>query len=163
MRRTEVKSYYAAIWRLTTISKTLRRAGIRWRRAKLRVHSPDLLNVVKRQRITDLQQLARSVNLTSQAATHPRSDELPKEATLVSLDNTDLHWCPDIGATYGAVSRKVKVNTPSLENPWYALFGSLHFPSGPSGEGLNTIHQRKRAVDLLEHLQLLIDFDQDRF
>ena len=144
----------------TTVSKTLHRIGIRWRRAKRRVHSPDPLYMVKRQRIADLQQLALSGNLTSQATAHPRSDEPPKAATLVFLDSTDLHWCPDIGATYGAVGQQVKVDTPGLENPWYALFGSLHFPTG---EGLYTVHQRKRAVDLLEHLQLLIDFDQDRF
>ena len=144
----------------TTLSKTLRRVGIRWRRAKRRVYSPDPLYVVKRQRIADLQQLALSGNLTSQAAAHPRSDEPPKAATLVFLDSTDLHWCPDIGSTYGPIGQQVKVDTPGLENPWHALFGSLHFPSG---EGLYTVHQRKRAAELLEHLQLLIDLDQYRF
>ena len=137
----------------TTISKALRRVGIRWRRAKLRVHSPDPLYVVKRARIAQLQQLALEGNLTSQAAAHPRSDQPPKPATLVFLDSTDLHWCPDIGATYGPIGQQVKVDTPGLDNPWYALFGSLHFPSG---EGLYTVHERKRAAELLEHLQLLI-------
>ena len=33
----------------------------------------------------------------------------------------------------------------------------------PSGEGLYTIHQRKRAADLLEHLHLLIELDQNHF
>ena len=144
----------------TTISKTLRRVGIVWRRAKRRVHSPDPLYVVKRQRVADLQHLALSGKLTSQAAAHPRSDEPPKPATLVFLDSTDLHWCPDIGATYGPVGQQVKVDTPGLENPWYALFGSLFFPSG---EGLYTVHHRKRAVELLEHLQLLIELDPTHF
>jgi transposase len=136
-----------------TISKALHRAGIRWRRAKWRVHSPDPLYVVKRQRIAELQQLALSGNLTSRTA-HPQSDEPPKPATLVFLDSTDLHWCPDLGSTYTPVGQQVKVDTPGLENPWLALFGSLHFPSGA---GLYTVHHRKRAADLLEHLQLLID------
>ena len=48
-----------------TLSKALRRAGIRWRRAKWRVHSPDPLYVVKRQRIAELQQLALAGRLTS--------------------------------------------------------------------------------------------------
>jgi transposase len=144
----------------TTLSKALRRVGIRWRRAKRRVHSPDPLYVVKRQRIADLKQLALSGDLTSEAAAHPRSDEPPKPATLVFLDSTDVHWCPDIGPAYVAVGQQLKVNTPGLENPWYALFGSLHFPSG---EGLYTVHHRKRAPELLEHLQLLIDSDLDRF
>jgi transposase len=142
-----------------TLSKALRRAGIRWRRAKWRVHSPDPLYVVKRQRITELQQLALAGRLTSRTA-HPDSDEPPKPATLVFLDSTDLHWCPDLGSTYAPVGQQVKVDTPGLENPWLALFGSLHFPSG---EGLYTVHQRKRAADLLEHLQLLIDFDPEHF
>ena len=144
----------------TTISKTLRRVGIVWRRAKRRVHSPDPLYVVKRQRVADLEQLATSGNLTTEAAAHPRSDEPPKPATLVFLDSTDLHWCPDIGATYGPIGQQVKVNTPGLENPWYALFGSLFFPSG---EGLYTVHHRKRALELLEHLQLLIALDPNHF
>jgi transposase len=144
----------------TTISKAIRRVGIRWRRAKRRVHSPDPLYVVKRQRVDQLEQLALSGKLTSEAAAHPRSDEPPKPALLAFLDSTDLHWNPDIGSTYGLIGQQVKVDTPGLENPWYALFGSLVFPSG---EGLYTIHQRKRAVELLEHLQLLIELDQNHF
>jgi hypothetical protein len=41
-----------------------------------------------------------------------------------------------------------------------ALIGSLHFPSG---EGLYTVHHRKRTADLLEHLQLLIDSHPEHF
>lgn len=159
-----LREYLAAYHQITvtqtTISKALRRVGIRWRRAKRRVHSPDPLYVVKRARIAHLEQLALEGNLTSEAAAHPRSDEPPRPATLVFLDSTDLHWCPDIGATYGLQGQQVKVDTPGLENPWYALFGSLSFPSG---EGLYTIHERKRAAELLEHLQLLIDQDPEHF
>jgi transposase len=144
----------------TTISKTIRRVGIRWRRAKRRVHSPDPLYVVKRQRVEQLEQLALSGKLTSEAAAHPRSDEPPKPALLVFLDSTDLHWNPDIGSIYGPIGQQVKVDTPGLENPWYALFGSLLFPSG---EGLYTIHHRKRTAELLEHLQLLIELDQNHY
>lgn len=143
-----------------TISKALHRVGIRWRRAKLRVHSPDPLYVVKRHRIKDLEQLALAGGLTSAVAAHPPSDEPPKPATLVFLDSTDLHWCPDLGPTYVPLGKQVQVNTPGFANPWYALFGSLHFPSG---EGLYSVHKRKRADELLEHLQLLIDFDPNRF
>lgn len=144
----------------TTIARALRRVGIRWRRAKRRVHSPDPLYVVKRQRVAELQQLALSGDLTSQAAAHPPSDEPPKPASLVFFDSTDLHWCPDIGATYGPIGQQVQVDTPAVENPWKALSGSLAFPSG---EGLYTIHHRKRAVEFLEHLQLLMELDPQRF
>jgi transposase len=158
-----LRQYLAAYHQIqvtqATLSKALRRAGIRWRRAKWRVHSPDPLYVVKRQRIAELQQLALAGSLTSRTA-HPDSDEPPKPATLVFLDSTDLHWCPDLGPTYAPIGQQVKVDTPGLENPWLALFGSLHFPSG---EGLYTIHHRKRAADLLEHLQLLIDLEPEHF
>lgn len=160
MLRRYLEKYHQVEVTQTTISKTLRRLGIVWRRAKRRVHSPDPLYVVKRQRVADLEQLATSGRLTTEAAAHPRSDEPPKPATLVFLDSTDLHWCPDIGATYGPVGQQVKVDTPGLANPWYALFGSLVFPSG---EGLYTVHRRKRAVELLEHLQLLIALDPNHF
>jgi len=143
-----------------TIARALRRVGIRWRRAKKRVHSPDPLYVVKRQRIAELQHLALSGDLTSQSAAHPRSDEPPKPANLVFLDSTDLHLCPDVGPVYAPVEKQMKVDTPGLENPWNALFGSLFFPAG---EGLYTIHHRKRAAEFLEHLQLLIDLDPNRF
>ena len=77
-------------------------------------------------------------------------------ARIMHLDSTDLHWNPDIGSTYSLAGKQLKVDSPGLENPWYALFGSLIFPSG---EGLYTIHHRKRAAELLEHLQLLIDLE----
>jgi len=57
-----------------TLSRALRRVGIRWRRAKARVYSPDPLYVVKRQRLAALQQLALSGRLTSQTA-HPESEQ----------------------------------------------------------------------------------------
>ncbi len=143
----------------STLARALQRVGIRWRRAKARVHSPDPLYVVKRQRIAELQQLALSGELTSRTA-HPQSDEPPKPATLVFLDSTDLHWCPDIGPAYMPVGQQMKVDTPGHDSSWLALFGSLHFPSG---EGLYTVHHRKRTAELLEHLQLLIDGDPDHF
>lgn len=113
-----------------TVAKQLRQVGIRWRRAKLRVHSPDPLYQVKRQRIQHLQQMALGGDLTSHMAAHPRSDEPPKPAFLVFLDSTDLHWCPDLGNTYTATGTQMKVDSPGFANPWYALFGSLIFPSG---------------------------------
>ena len=156
---------YLAVYHQITLSQSalsisLRRAGIRWRRAKLRVHSPDPLYVVKRQRIAELQQLALAGALTSAASAHPRSDEPPKAARLAFLDSTDLHWCPDLGAVYVPTGRQRKVDSPGLANPWCALFGSLVYPSG---EGLYTVHEHKRAVELREHLHLLIDSEPDVF
>ena len=156
---------YLAVYHQITLSQSalsncLRRADIRWRRAKLRVHSPDPLYVVKRQRIAELQRLALAGQLTSASTAHPRSDEPPKAAHLAFLDSTDLHWCPDLGAVYVSTGRQRKVDSPGLANPWCALFGSLVFPSG---EGLYTVDERKRAAELRTHLQLLIDSEPDVF
>jgi transposase len=143
-----------------TIAKHLRQVGIRWRRAKLRVYSPDPLYLVKRQRIEHLQQMALRGDLTSQEAAHPLSDEPPKRAFLVFLDSTDLHWCPDLGNSYCVTGHQTKVNSPGLANPWYALFGSLIFPAG---EGLYTVHERKRSDELLAHLAALLVMAPDAF
>jgi len=105
----------------SVLSKSLHRVGLRWRRAKLRVHSPDPLYTVKRQRVADLQQMALNGSLTNQSAAHPRSDEPPRPACLAFLDSTDLHWCPDLGPTYGLAGRQLKVDSPGLANPWQAL------------------------------------------
>jgi transposase len=158
--RDYLKLYHQIEVSQPTIAGSLRKAGIRWRRAKLRVHSPDPLYQVKRQRIEQLQQQALRGHLTNQQSAHPRSDEPPKRGLLVFLDSTDLHWCPDLGATYGRAGVQCKVPSPGLENPWFSLFGSLIFPSG---EGLYTVHERKRSDELLVHLQLLLEFDADAF
>lgn len=155
-----LKAYHQLEVSQPTIAKSLRRAGIRWRRAKLRVYSPDPLYLVKRQRITHLQQMALAGTLTSEAGAHPRSDEPPKRAYLAFLDSTDLHWCPDLGAAYAPTGQQRRVDSPGLENPWYALFGSLIFPSG---EGLYTIHERKRSDELLAHLEHLLGLDGEAF
>lgn len=155
-----LKAYHQLEVSQPTIAKSLHRAGIRWRRAKLRVYSPDPLYLVKRQRIAALQQMALDGTLTSEAGAHPRSDEPPKRAYLAFLDSTDLHWCPDLGTTYAPVGQQRRVDSPGLENPWYALFGSLIYPSG---EGLYTIHARKRSAELLAHLEHLLVFDADAF
>lgn len=158
--RTYLKLYHQIEVSQSTLAKSLQRAGIRWRRAKLRVHSPDPLYLVKRQRIAQLQQWAQAGQLTAQAGAHPRSDEPPKRARLAFLDSTDLHWCPDLGATYAPVGQQRQVDSPGLENPWYALFGSLIYPSG---EGLYTLHERKRSDELLSHLAHLLELDADAF
>ena len=158
--RQYLKAYHQIEVSQPTIAKSLRRAGIRWRRAKLRVYSPDPLYLVKRQRIVDLKQMALESTLLTQAGAHPRSDEPPKRAYLAFLDSTDLHWCPDLGATYAPVGQQRRVDSPGLENPWYALFGSLIYPSG---EGLYTIHERKRSDEFLAHLKQLLAFDPDAF
>lgn len=135
------------------LSLILKREGVRWKRAKARVKSPDPLYVVKRQRIETLKEQAHRGQLTSAAATHPPPGEA-QPAKLVYLDSTDLHWCPAIGQAYTAVGQQLKVQTPGAEHPWLALFGSLVYPSG---EGVYSFHEHKRHQELIYHLQLLMD------
>lgn len=142
----------------TTISNSMRAAGVRWRRAKLKVHSPDPLYEVKKMRVESLRKKALNQTLTSADAEDPPPEE--KTARLVYFDATDLHWCPDIGNGYTTIGQQEKVLSPGAENPWYALLGSMFYPSG---EGLYTIHERKRSAEALAHFQLLIDCDTDTF
>ena len=143
----------------SAIAKSLKKAGVNWRRAKHTVTSPDPLYTVKRQRLYALKHKAQQGDLTSYQATHPPPGS-PKRAYLAFFDCTDLHWCPDVGAGYTAAGQQIKVGSPGNNNPWYALFGSLIFPCG---EGLYTIHHRKRHLEVAAHLELLIDTDPHAF
>lgn len=122
--------------------------------------SPDPDYVIKRQRVEQLKSKATNGGLSSHDATGADKCQPAKPAQLVFFDSTDLHWCPDLGQTYSAVGQQVKVETPGDQNPWCALFGSLHFPSG---EGLYTIHQRKRNLEVKAHLQQLLALNPDTF
>lgn len=142
-----------------SVSHMLKRVGIKWKRAKARIKSPDPLYVVKRQRVEELKEKAQNHTLTSREATHPPPNGT-KPALLFYLDSTDLHWCPDIGQTYSQTGNQLKVNTPGLHNPWLSLFGSLAFPSG---EGVYSIHEHKRQLELMNHLQLLMNTYPNHF
>ena len=142
-----------------TISKSLQAVGLRWRRAKLKVQSPDPLYQVKRDRVEALRQRAEKNALTLSDLDRPPPDQ-EKGCELIYFDATDLHWCPDIGPIYSPAGQQVKVNSPGLENPWYALLGSLFYPSG---EGFYSIHARKRSVEVVEHFRLLIEAFPTKF
>ena len=137
---------YLAVYHQITLSQSalsncLRRAGIRWRRAKLRVHSPDPLYVVKRQRIAELQRLALAGQLTSAASAHPRSDEPPKTARLAFLDSTDLHWCPDLGGPPAGSARSIRPAWPipgtRCSAAWSIRPAKACTPSTSANEPLN--------------------------
>ncbi len=141
------------------ISIMLKRVGPKWKRAKARVKSPDPLYVVKRQRVDFLKAKAQNGTLTSREALHPPPGS-SKPGHFFYLDSTDLHWCPDIGQAYTEIGQQLQVDTPGYDNPWLALFGSLAFPSG---EGLYSIHEHKRHLELIYHLQLLMNTYPDHF
>jgi transposase len=142
------------------ISDTLKRLGIHWNQAKKKVTSPDPLYTVKRQRLENLKHKAHQGQLSSHDATRPHLDQPAKPANLAFFDSTDLHWCPEVSYSYVSQGQQLKVETPGTQNPWSALFGSLIYPSG---EGLYTIHHRKRQQEVQAHLQHLIDTDPEVF
>jgi transposase len=144
----------------SAISGVLKRLDIRWNRGKLKVTSPDPLYTVKRERIETLKEKAKAGTLSSHDATDADKSLPPKPGHLVFFDPTDLHWCPDVGNGYAPKGEQIKVDSPGLENPWCALFGSLSYPTG---EGLYTIHERKRHEEVQAHLELLLQSDLDAF
>lgn len=143
-----------------TVSKSLKAAKINWNRARLRVHSPDPHYVIKRERVEGLRQMALTGTLSPAQASHPPPEVEGRSTYLVYFDAADLHWCPDTGNTYVPCGEQLKVDSPGKENPWYALFGSLVYPSG---DGHYTIHDRKRSDEVVNHLQGLIERDPDGF
>lgn len=83
-----------------------------------------------------------------------------RRAYLVFLDATDLHWCPEVGNGYTLSGQQLKIESPGFDDPWCALFGSLRYPTG---EGLYTIHARKRHQEVATHVALLLERDPDAF
>lgn len=98
--------------------------------------------------------------MTSHDAPEADLSQPAKPAKLAFSDATDLHWCPDVGNSYVLQGTQLKVTSPGLDNPWYALIGSLIYPDG---EGLYTIHERKRHQEVRAHLQRLLDSEPDTF
>ncbi len=98
--------------------------------------------------------------MTSHDATDADLTVPAKHAYLVFFDSTDLHWCPEVGYSYVLLGEQMKVESPGVENPWCALFGSLLYPTG---EGLYTIHERKRHQEVKVHLGLLMERDPEAF
>jgi transposase len=65
-----------------------------------------------------------------------------------------------VGNSYVPQGSQLRVESPGKPNPWYALLGSLEYPSG---EGLYPIHQRKRHQEVRTHLEELLERDPDAF
>ena len=66
-----------------------------------------------------------------------------------------MHWCPDVGYGYGPVGQQHKIDSPGSLS-----LAALSFPQVLDSY---TLHQRKRALDLRAHLQLLIDSEPNVF
>jgi hypothetical protein len=142
------------------ISVAIKRHKVRWNRGKLRVTSPDPVYLVKRERIDTLKKSCRGGTLSSHDAPDVNRSQPAKRARLTFFDATDLHWCPDVGNRYVPQGEQRIVDSPGTDNPWYALLGSLEYPTG---EGLYPIHQRKRHQEVQAHFEHLLERDPDAF
>lgn len=98
--------------------------------------------------------------MTSHDAPDADLHQPAKPGRLVFFDATDLHWCPDVGNSDVVQGDQRRVHSPGRANPWYALFGSVEYPRG---EGVSTIHQRKRHQEVQAHLERLLERDPDAF
>jgi len=98
--------------------------------------------------------------LTSHHAPDADLSQPARRGRLVLFDATDLHWCPDVGHSDVLQGAQRRVDSPGLANPWYALLGSLEYPTG---EGLSTIPQRKRPQQVPAHWERLLERDPDAF
>lgn len=114
--------YHAIEVTQTGVSKFLKRLGIRWKRAKLKVTSPDPLYEVKRERVEELKKKAEEGTLNSHDQTDADISQPPKPAVLVYFDPTELHWCPEVGYGYAPDSDQIKIGTPGVANPCMVCF-----------------------------------------
>ena len=69
------------------------------------------------------------------------------------LDETDLHWCPDLGWTYQGPGVQRKVESPGKDKVRYVL-GSVEYPSGA---GLYEVYPHKRHEEVQQHLEHLLE------
>lgn len=65
-----------------------------------------------------------------------------------------------MGNSYVSVGGQHTVESPGKENPWNTVFGSIVYPTG---EGIYTIHERKRHEEVRAHLEILTGWDPDVF
>jgi transposase len=105
--RQYLKLYHQIEVSQSTIAKSLRSAGIHWRRAKLRVHSPDPLYQVKRQRIAQLQQLALEGELTCvKRGIECRQIRELKCPLIIGMNVRCLHYAFDAIGTSSSLSAR---------------------------------------------------------
>jgi len=65
-----------------------------------------------------------------------------------------------VGNTYVPVGGQCAGESPGKKNPWNALFGSIVYPAG---EGIYTVHERKRHEEARTRLKILTEWKPDVF
>lgn len=81
------------------------------------------------------------------------------KARLFFFDETDLHWCPDLGWIYQVSGSQVKIDSPGKDKVRY-LLGSVEYPSG---QGLYELYPRKRNEEVQQHLEHLLEMSAPDF
>ena len=82
-----------------------------------------------------------------------------QKARLWFFDETDIHWCPDIGRSYQVAGSQGKRDSPGKDKV-RDLGGSVEYPSG---QGLYEGDPRKRNEEVQQHLEHLLEMSAPDF
>lgn len=149
--------YHGILVCVQTISNALSDAGYSRGRSKLRVTSPDPEYEIKRQRVESLKKKGIAGILSS--ADSVVSSVPYKPGRLLFFDETDLHWCPDVGGELSPLGEQFVVDSPGKDKLRF-LLGSMDYVAG---EGLYQIYSRKRKYEFQRHLESLFSMYPDEF
>jgi len=72
---------------------------------------------------------------------------------MVYYDETEMHWCADIGKGYQLINEQNRITSPGQDEVSYLLGGVVY----PTGEGLYQIFSRKRTMEVESYLQSLCE------
>jgi transposase len=118
---------------ISTVRRALHRAEFRWKRPKLApARRPDPLAAEKQARLTEV--LGDS------------------QATLVALDECDLHLLPILRAMWQRLGEQLRIITPG-QNAKRGVFGALNLRTG---EWFYHLTDRKRSVEFIAFLTTLL-------
>ena len=141
----------------------LRRNKIATGRSKLGITSNDPDYTVKRQRVEILKKKAEEGELTSDDVVIVDPGMMPisptKPGLFVYFDETNIHWCPDIGKGFQTVGTQEIIDSPGQDEVMY-LLGSLVYPAG---EGVYQIFCRKRTMEVEKHLLEIVTQFSEHF
>lgn len=161
--RKYLQVYHGIKTSIRSIKRALKRAGFRTGRSKLRVSSPEKEYQVKRERVEELRKKAERGQLTTddRELVVPGTEPIAttRRARLCFFDETDIHWCPDLGRQWHIIGEQVIVDSPGKDQKRY-LLGSVAYPDG---EGLYQIFDHKRNDEVQRHLEDLITMHPDDF
>ncbi len=78
---------------------------------------------------------------------------------MVYYDETEIHWCSDIGKGYQLINEQNRITSPGQDEVKHLLGGVVY----PTGEGLYQIFDRKRTMEVESYLQSLCEMLDEYF